>query len=237
MTIGYGPRIVTDGLVLALDAADRNSYPGSGTTWTDLSGNAKNATLVGTPGIDSGNGGSLTFDGTSQYLTADALPSGTNLFTVSFWVYLNILSGNWGTNKAAILFSGSSSGTYELNVRSFDSTDLTPYLLRLGKYGGGTTGSCSVTNINMPIQRWHNVVVVRDGAASQKMYLNGALIVTGNISDSFTAGTMYVGASPFGGTFSGYTNGKFSNVSEYNRALSATEVQQNFQALRGRFGI
>ena len=67
MALHHSPRIVTSGLVLALDAADRNSYPGSGTTWTDLSGNANNGTLTNGPTFNSANGGSIVFDGTNDF--------------------------------------------------------------------------------------------------------------------------------------------------------------------------
>ncbi len=65
-------KIVTDGLVLALDAADRNSYPGSGTTWTDLSINKSNSTLTNSPIFNSSNGGSIVFDGVDDYTITTA---------------------------------------------------------------------------------------------------------------------------------------------------------------------
>jgi len=68
MAVGYNPRIVTDGLVLALDAGNTKSYPGSGTTWTDLSGNGNTGTLTNGPTFDSANGGSIVFDGTNDYV-------------------------------------------------------------------------------------------------------------------------------------------------------------------------
>ena len=81
MTIGYGPTVVTDGLVLALDAADRNSYPGSGTTWTDLSGNGNNGTLDNSVTYTSNNGGGLSFDGTDEIVLLPKIIT-TNDFTV-----------------------------------------------------------------------------------------------------------------------------------------------------------
>ena len=69
MGFGNGPRIVSNGLVLALDAADKNSYPGSGITWRDVSGNNNNGTLTNGPTFDSSNGGSIVFDGTNDFVT------------------------------------------------------------------------------------------------------------------------------------------------------------------------
>ena len=64
----YGPRIVSNGLVLCLDAANKRSYPGTGTTWTDLSGNSNNGTLTNGPTFSAGNMGSILFDGTNDYV-------------------------------------------------------------------------------------------------------------------------------------------------------------------------
>ena len=68
MSYSNGPTIVTDGLVLALDAGDRNSYPGSGTTWNDLAG-SNNLTLYNSPSFSSNNGGHFLFDGANDYMT------------------------------------------------------------------------------------------------------------------------------------------------------------------------
>jgi len=238
MSCFAGPEIVNSGLVLSLDASNTKSYPGSGTAWSDLSGNGNNGTLVGTPGVDSTNGGSFTFNGTSQYLTASPLPSGTNLFTFSVWMYLNTdINGTFGSVKGCLIFSGNAAGCYEFYLNTVGSAAGPPYSMTLGRYGGGATGTCTVSGINMPIQQWHNVVVVRDGSASQNMYLNGTLLASGNISTSMSSGTLYMGAAPANASFAGYMNGKFSNITQYNRALSADEILQNFNALRGRYGI
>ena len=89
MAFGNGPRIVTNGLVLSLDAADRNSYPGSGTTWRDMSGNGNNGTLTNGPTFSSANGGSIVFDGTNDYATTNYIPLFVNDFCISFWVKFN----------------------------------------------------------------------------------------------------------------------------------------------------
>jgi len=238
MSVSAGPSVVTSGLVLDLDAANTKSYPGSGTAWGDLSGNGNTGTLFNTPGVDSTNGGSLTFNGTNQYLTASPMPSGTNLFTISVWMYLNTdINGAWGSIKGCLIFSGNVSGAYEFTLNTAGSAAGPPYSMTLGRYGGGATGSCTVSGINMPIQQWHNVVVLRDGASSQQMYLNGALLASGNISTSMGGGTLYMGAATANASYGGYMNGKFSNITQYNRALSAEEILQNFNALRGRYGI
>lgn len=239
MAVFSGPEIVNNGLVLHLDAANLRSYPGTGTSWTDLSGVGNNGTLVNGPTYDSTNNGSIVLDGSNDYVTASPMPSGTNLFTFSFWMYLNSnINGSWGSVKACLIFSGGGpGGVYEFNLTTSGATAGPPYAMNLGRYGGGLTGTCSASGINMPIQQWHNVVIVRDGASSQQMYLNGVLLASGNISTSMSAGTLYMGGNPLNPGFSGYMNGKFSNITQYNRALSNAEIQQNFNATRSRYGI
>jgi hypothetical protein len=225
--------------VLHLDAANPKSYPGSGTAWRDLSGVGNNGTLTNGPTYSSSNNGAIVFDGSNDYMTASPLPSGTNLFTISVWMYLSAnINGDYGGSvKGAIIFSGNAVGTYELTLTTSGATAGPPYAMTLGRYGGDATGTCTVSGINMPIQQWHNVVVLRDGASSQKMYLNGVLLASGNISTSMTAGTLHIGGAPANASFVGYMNGNFSNITQYNRALTALEISQNFEATRGRYGI
>mgnify|MGYP001193504012 CR=1 FL=1 len=241
MALTHSPSLVTDGLVLCVDAANTKSYPGSGTTWKDISGKGANGTLTNGPTFDSGNKGSIAFDGTNDYVlnsTAGVLPDGTDLFTLSIWMYYDanpsgtFIPGSNGT----VVFSGNSSGTIELIIRP-DGTSGPPYKITFSRYGGSTTGLCSVEDINMPIQQWHNLVLVRSASDAQTIYLNSTSIVTGNVSNSFTSGSMHIGAAPSQSNYSGHFNGKIANVLKYNKALTATEVQQNYNALKGRFGL
>jgi hypothetical protein len=91
MGLGHSPRIVTDGLVLCLDAANARSYPGTGTTWTDRSGNGNDGTLTNGPTFDSDNGGILSFDGTNENLT---IPSVT-FNSIELWCYRTQTFSNW----------------------------------------------------------------------------------------------------------------------------------------------
>ena len=94
----FSPRIVTSGLVLALDAADRNSYPRTGTTWTDLSGNGYNGTLTNSPTFSNSNGGSIIFDGTNDYTSTslDLSLNNTNSVSISMWIKTGNLSQSKG---------------------------------------------------------------------------------------------------------------------------------------------
>jgi hypothetical protein len=226
--------IITNGLVLALDAANSKSYPGSGTTWTDLSGNGNTGTLVNGVGYNSGNLGSLSFDGTNDYasIPSPSPLSGTKLFTFEIWVNFTSITGDFGiTNKCAWLFAGgtgSGSGQPEFAVLSANNTSFTPNIIFFGRGGGATTGSLSV-NVSslMSNGNWYQIVLVRSVSNAQTVYLNGSSIGTGNVSNSFTDGQTDFGAIHGNTTFDGYLNGRISNIKIYNRALTAQEIQQN----------
>ena len=226
MTIGYGPRIVTDGLVLALDAADRNSYPGSGTAWTDLSGRGNTGTLTNGVGYSASNGGSLSFDGSNDYVQiSNNVSPGTGDFAISVWVYKTETVSN-----RYIWDFGSNGGT--LSSGTSISQGFRYYNPTMGA-GGSLYTAGPVHNINT----WYNIVISRISGTTY-FYSNGSLINSaadaGNIGGWGT--TLYIGRYGGGG---GYEHqGSISNFLVYkNRALTATEITQNFQALRGRFGI
>ena len=224
MAVGYNPRIVTDGLVLCLDAANTKSYGGSGTRWTDISGNGNNGTLTNGPTHTSGAGGYFTFDGSNDYITVSNVQPNTNNFTISVWVYkFNNTSNDYiwdfGANGGT-LSSGTDVGDYGFRY----------YNVTLG------TGSNMYTQGTIPdINKWYNVSITRNNGTST-MYVNGSLITsssgdTHNISST----TLYIGR--YGGSTGYEHHGYISNFKIYNRALSAAEVKQNFNALRSRYGI
>ena len=241
MTTEYNtPKIVTDNLVLCLDAGNTKSYPGTGETWTDIMG-GDDATLENGPTFNSGNGGSIVLDGSNDYVlnaNSGVLPDAMVLFTFSIWMYFDANpSGSFGSStKGSVIFSGNAVGKSEFIIK-VNGTSGPPYSISFGRYGGSTAGSCEVTNLDMPIQQWHNVVLVRNGTSSQVMYLNGTSIGTGNVSNSFTSASMYIGGAPSQALYSGYFNGKIGNILKYNRALTAAEVKQNFDAQKERFGL
>jgi len=231
-------RVVQSGLISYLDAANSKSIISGSTTWMDITRNNNSGSLINGPTYSSANGGSIVFDGTNDHVIAGAIPSGTDLFTLSCWVYLNgNISGNYDLLRAAAIFSGNATGTIEFVIITSGNSAGPPYTISFQRYGGGTTGTCSLSGINMPINQYHNIVLVRDGTSSQKIYQNGNLIVTGNVSNSFTAGTLHIGGQPLQVAWSAHLNGRISNVLRYNRALSATEVLQNYNIQKKRFGL
>jgi hypothetical protein len=232
-----GPEIVEDGLVLALDAANPKSYPGSGTTWTDLSGNGNTGTLTNGPTYSSANGGSIVFDGVDD---------GVNLPNKSdFYLIPNQNQTNCGwfntnnTNTSTIIYDarnsvGSTVG-YFIGVQSGG-------LLRAWFYY--TFNDASSLQINTAISAgiWYHYAVVFDRNGLMSLYLNGILKSSVNIS-SFSANDYSINTNPtigiksYSGSGISPFSGNIAQVSIYNRALTPQEIQQNFNATRSRYGI
>ena len=220
---------VTNGLVLNLDAGVSSSYPGTGTTWTDLSGRGNNGTLVNGPTYNSANGGSIVFDGTNDYvgLPANTLAFGTGQFSIEAWVY----ASSFVTNSH--IFSSQSS-----NLSGFINIgyNVTPYTGFLVSDFNGSTRIITTNNNVVSLNTWYHVVGLRNSSNQYVMYVNGVASTTNNTSTtSLTAADPRIGVNP--ATNSEIWNGRISNLKLYNRALTATEVTQNFNALRGRYGI
>ena len=230
--------LITENLTLHLDAGDSNSYSGSGNTWTDLSGEGHNGTIYGAT-YNTGNGGYFDFDGTNDYISisdTDVIPSGTNSFTYSVWIYIDNISSAFGSNVAASLFSGDLNNRVECGLFRPSGTGTgAPTLLKLTKHGGGNTGSCSV-DISMNLSQWYNVTVIRDGVSSQVVYINGVSVGTGDLSNSFVSGSMKIGGAANSTGYHGWLNGRIGIVLMYNTALSSSQVLRNYNAIKSRYG-
>lgn len=230
MGLAHSPRIVTDGLVLCLDAANVKSYPGSGTTWTDLSSIRNNGTLTNGPTYSSNNGGTFVFDGVDDHITSfpsKLIDNGTKTLSVFFKTSLTSrqslceVRNNFASNGWFFVINRTAAGnlTYQ-NLGSAATLEV----------AAGIT-----TNV------WYHACATYDAAATTaRLYLNGIQVgdpVTNMaVGNELTTGYNGSIAKP-DSTFSVYFQGSIAQVSIYNRALSAAEIQQNFNALRGRFGI
>ena len=228
MTIGYGPSIVTSGLVLALDAADRNSYPGSGTTWTDLSGINSSGELVNSPTYNSSNLGYF------QFVTDDyaRIPNNTALDTqtptVEVWVKTN------ATDQAGFWFE---KGTVNTQYSLFQEG--TAIRWRQNFTIGGITNLSITTATYMNTTSWYQVVGTYTSGA-RRLYINGTLVNSDAQSGTIATDTGGMSIGVYGGYSGGrgyYYNGNLAVCRIYNRALTAAEIQQNFNATRSRFGI
>ena len=221
----YSPKIVTDGLVLCLDAGSRKSYPGSGATWSDLVTRTKTASLTNSPSFSQNNVGSLVFNSASQQFGTLASPgvSGQNL-TASIWVFPTT-SGTFMTPLTNMTFDSTTTG-YAIQQRNNGT-----FWVSVGIWG---VGGDTVSSIPYTTNQWINLTMTYNGATISA-YSNGVLFGTTASTRTFTEGTLTVGKGAINA--SEHFTGNISTVSLYSRALSASEVSQNFNATRGRFGI
>jgi hypothetical protein len=231
MGAAAGPDIVTDGLVLCLDAADEKSYSGSGTTWYDRSGNGNNGNLVNGVGYSEDNLGSLSFDGVDDYCrisNASVLNSiGDGDFTVSIWIYRatnppygngEMLYQSSDTNNGIVICVSNTS--FRIELRDRQSTNNT----------NGSVGGIFTAGI------WNNVVLSKSGT-TYKGYSQG--IYRGQFTSyqdvSTTTGFVDIGRVSWWGP--SCWEGNINVVKVYNRALTDSEIKQNYNALKGRFNL
>ena len=225
--IGSSGPIISSGLVLHLDAGIASSYPGSGTTWFDLSGN-NNGTLENGPTYSSANGGSLVFDGENDRVSAFPTQiSGTGSKTISMWIKINT------TSRTGL------AGTRSLTERGWGFTVNRNGTGSLAFYDTGAGGSELDVAAGLGTNIWYNVCVTYDNSRIVTLYVNGLQV--GISSTPFAA----LNASTFKGVIGNedeYTNpfyhpfkGNIAQVAIYSRAISAAEVLENYNALRPRF--
>ena len=230
MTINYNPRIVTSGLVLHLDAANPKSYPGTGTAWTDLSGNRNNGILTNGPTYNSANNGSIVFDGVDDFVINSSttnIPVGNSSRTIQCWVYPKS-----DTNSFVQL--GTGGGGNQVYILSFYNISGTRYLFTDGI---NVANNLTISGSQLPtLNAWSHITFGNSGQ-NWFYYLNGVLQRSGTFSVTLnTIGQKYI----VGKRDDSPANTASANIAQasiYNRALSAAEVQQNFAALRGRYGI
>ena len=225
--VAYYGGIVKDGLILDLDAAKKDSYPRVGTTWNDISGNANNGTLVNGPTFDPENGGSLVFNGTTNYAN---VPTSTSLeitsdLTINIWIFNTLSKSGIG-----IVTKGPLSGDYDYMIYlTTNSTGLNFY--KKNSSGIAENGGGFITTI---LNTWVNVCYTKQGT-SIKAYENGVL----RSSSTFTDSNIRTSSNSLkiGNGWSPAFGGKIPQTQIYNRALSAAEIQQNFNATKTRYGL
>ena len=224
MSTKYNPSVVSDNLLLYLDAGNPKSYPGSGTTWTDMSGKGNNGTLTNGPTFSSDNLGSFVFDGTNDHVALNSSFQVSTSGTYSFeaWIYKTAT----GTNNAAQLISGGQGGDKDgiiISSELFDSTTIRIFSangdVNAIYYNGVSqplSGSGDGTDVTYNLNEWIHIAV------------------TGITVNSTDGGAHHIGQN------NNNTNdfaGRIANLKVYNRELTATEVKQNYNSLKSRFGL
>ena len=228
MTTSYSPLIVTDGLVMYLDAANPKSYPGTGTTWTDISRNGRNGTLVNGPTFNSANNGSIVFDGIDDYVNFGTISGGvggSSAATMELFINMTFPAGlqqifgfrdNAGFDFFFLVFSG---GGTEFRARNSAGTyyDLNP---SISAYSG------KWTQINFSV-----------GPSGRRVYVNGNLLDsnptwTGSFGNT---SPLSLGNYQIGNIW--FATGKVGTVKLYNKELSQAEITQNYNATKTRYGL
>jgi hypothetical protein len=230
MSLSHSPSIVTNGLVLCLDAANTKSYPGTGTTWTDLSGNSNNATLTDGPTFSSLNNGYIVFDGVNDVVTTSVFDDNTSTRTFSAWHYPTTVSNN----STHALVRGRDGFGNGWNLRlGFDNTSGDRY--RAGVVISSTSYSAYSTTTAL-LNQWVYLTGVFISSTSIKLYVNGILEGTTSVPAG-SLRTSTVGWAIGSSTSTAFSAMSASHLSVYNRELTDAEIFQNFNALRGRYGL
>lgn len=230
MAIAYNSSIVTNGLVFCIDAGNPRSYPGSGTSIKDAT-STYGASTMNSVTYNSSNGGVFNFvQASGSYVTMPLLTSSTASQTFSCWAYITL--GTYGT----IFETGSGTG-YALGIGNNYFTDADP--------GNNIVGLFPVirwisTGVSYGSTGWKFMTMSMDASSVPSIYLNNTLVGTYTGTAPLTPTTnSYLGrnigdeSSPTNRAFNGNING----VLFYNRQLSLTEITQNYNATRGRYGV
>ena len=246
----FGNRIVTDGLIFAVDAANPISYPGSGTTWNDLTLNKNNGTLINGPTFSSANAGSIVFDGvndevigTNSTLLSFGDGSTDSPFSLSAWIYMDDTSSTnpiMGKYRSYTPFRGEYSFQIANQKLLFQCVD-----------GGTSVRVRRDSDSTLSTGRWYNLAATYNANGTDEgivLYMDGEVLPSSGFGQDGSYVAMQRAGDPSeltigvlldeGNTnFQSNMDGKISNTHIYNRALSSSEILQNYNALKGRFGL
>lgn len=236
-TVEGGGNIINDGLILCLDSANTKSYNGVGNTWYDLSRDYKTCTLVNGSTFSVNNGGSIVFDGIDDYVNINSynwFPITTQKVTIESWVKSIGSTGALG---------GIISLTYglTLSIRWNDSGGLA-YFRVYDNVTSTIINTASTAGINLNDNKWHHIVGTNDGTTS-KIYIDGVL--NNSNSSPFNGDTnptwynnplIYRIGTEVNDTVRLF-NGNIGVVRVYNKSLTETEIKQNYNAIKKRYGL
>ena len=234
MALFRGPKITTTGLVLALDAADKNSYPGSGTSWKDLSGNGNNGTLTNGPTFSATNMGSIVFDGSNDYVNVpyNSILNTPNGATYEVWIKPTVSTTgtflNRGTSDSGATPDNPRFIIYSTGQLYFDWNSSSSDVYLQTVTGVVTMGS------------WNQIIGLATPSAQLRTFVNGIETSYSTRVNSLpstlinTSTSLEIGAATWAPS---YFNGTIAIVKLYNRVLSTTEILQNYNATKSRFGL
>ena len=220
MALAYNPTIVSSGLVVAYDPANPKCYPGSGVTFYDLSGNNNHGTLTNGPTISNNLAKYTVFDGSNDYIVSanNTNITGTNPRTIMAWAWM----GNVSTSVIARIGASADNQAFEMQINAGR--------LIMHRYGG--TPSFVSTSAIVSQNRWYHFAIAYDGT-DHKFYVDGQYITAAGLAITTPNSVLYVGYPVYSGN--GHMNGYVSQALLYNRELSVTEINQNYNATKGRY--
>ena len=227
MAVRYNPKTVSDGLLFMADAANVRSYPGTGTSFFDISGNENNSESFTNVTSSNWDGISFEFNGTDEHIRFPNVTTNTNSFSVECWA-------NWSTLTDSRVPFGL--GAF---FRLYLSGGSPTFWIR--ETGSGTTRTTTYSGSSIDANEWYHLVGTCQGGSggSMKLYSDGVFGSSNTVNFNVDTGTsdpnMYIG-NAFNGSTS-YFPGKVSIAKVYNRVLTDEEVFGNYNALKGRFGL
>lgn len=240
------PSIITSNLVLNLDAANPSSYPGTGSTWFDISGNNNNATLYNGISFSSGDGGSLVFDGINDYAKA-SLSSTVQVRSFSIWFYTSVAFTPDFDPSSNVGYSMANFGTTG-TINSYDG-------ITKGNWTGGATNETIgyyqhdpqgfIYMTDTVSIGWHQFAMNYNSSAGiYDFFVDGVQknvsIATQGNRGLMSTNRVIIGSSGDPSTVSGttyYGKHNFSQILLYTTALTSQQILQNFDAVRGRYNI
>ena len=224
MSVSGGPDIITDGLILSLDAANNKSYPRSGNIWYDLSNNGKNGSLINNPTFDSANNGNIAFNGINNFINTSYTLPNTN-YTISVVFKINVFSTTYNRGIFSTFSTSNFNGIYfaDSGNQSTPTSNMWFWV---------DSNSVYFFPYIFATNTWYFIAFSITGGQIYA-YLNGRLVY--QVTNTTThKDTLNLGRSRFN---ENYLNGNISLTQIHNRALSANEILQNYNALKGRFNL
>ena len=233
MAYKTGPKLVTSGLQMCLDASDKNCYSGTGTSMTELVSNYNDGyqALVNGPTFSTENNGVIVLDGTNDYITVKQVNS--TKYTISLWVKFDTVPG---------------SGTYVLIRQGYSPANYGLYLVDgvLHTYGVGSGGNhFTSTSITLSAGNWYNISYRKNWDDNEESICINSVLEYG--VSSFSAGTYSFNNSSQSYNYTdlgrnvnnnnSFVDGRYASLLIYNRLLGLTEIKQNFDAQRAKFGV
>jgi len=217
--------IVTSNLQLYLDAANTTSYPGTGTTWYDLSGQNNNVTMQNSSNISytSTGGGYFTLTSNGYFnKSSTTLPTGSSPYSMSAWIQL----GSTWNGQGIIGIGNSTTGSQTNQFRTTTTNAFVAYW-----YGN----DYAVTTSLSPVTQWFYILTQWDGT-TRSIWLNGSQVGSQTASGlNVTSSLLQVGATNVGGSET--LQGKIGQALIYNRVLTSAEIAQNYLVTRTRYGV